>query len=344
MSMLIAVGVFCAIGPLNSNPDSGIAVVMLALFIALLLRHIAIRYTLVRKIIALTEQHMTSLVRRRVQLVQPDAYGKLQKDKWDRELNYFIVNHVKESISRNEYYILVRNKDIIANIIGSCVEDALPDLPVLQEFSEVKSPADFEIFCAEQLHRIGWTTRVTSRSWDQGSDVVTEKNGVRITIQCKLYQRPVGNKAVQEVTAARGYERAAYAAVVSNNRYTLAAEQLAFTNEILLLHYSDLQNLDAILGMDTTCAAISANDELHKLECRPSKSRNLDHVRREAVSRLIISPITTLGGLFDNAPANRKRRRMSTAEAALHSAARSAGKKVGRAILRGILGSISKSR
>jgi hypothetical protein len=55
-----------------------------------------------------------------------------------------------------------------------------------------------------------------------------------------------------------------------------------------------------------------------------------------------------LGGLFGSAPANGKRQRMSTAEAALRSAvqsaARSAGTQIGRAILRGVLGSISKSR
>jgi hypothetical protein len=35
--------------------------------------------------------------------------------------------------------------------------------------------------------------------------------------------------------------------VVSNNRFTAAAEQLAATNGILLLHYRDLKNLDALI-------------------------------------------------------------------------------------------------
>ena len=42
-------------------------------------------------------------------------------------------------------------------------------------------------------------------------------------------------------------ERADFGIVVSNNRYTDSAEQLAATNRILLLHYRDLQNLDEIL-------------------------------------------------------------------------------------------------
>jgi hypothetical protein len=39
---------------------------------------------------------------------------------------------------------------------------------------------------------------------------------------------------------------------VTNNRYTSAAEQLAATNGIFLLHYRDLRNLDAILPPRTT--------------------------------------------------------------------------------------------
>jgi restriction system protein len=57
----------------------------------------------------------------------------------------------------------------------------------------------------------------------------------------------VGNQAVQEIAAGKAHEQAYWAAVVTNNRYTSAAEQLAATNGILLLHYSDLPNLDAIL-------------------------------------------------------------------------------------------------
>src|ERR1700730_11505635 len=65
---------------------------------------------------------------------------------------------------------------------------------------------------------------------DQGVDVVAEKNGIRLVLQCKLYSRPVGNKAVQEAAAARAHEAADYGVVVSNNRYTQDAQQLASTN------------------------------------------------------------------------------------------------------------------
>jgi len=67
-------------------------------------------------------------------------------------------------------------------------------MPVLRTFSENMSPSDFEVFCAEELSRSGWAARVTTQSRDQGVDVVAEKAGIRVVLQCKLYSNPVGNK------------------------------------------------------------------------------------------------------------------------------------------------------
>ena len=86
-----------------------------------------------------------------------------------------------------------------------------------------------------------------ARPRPRGVDVVAERDGVRVVVQCKLYARPVGNKSVQEAAAARAHERADHGVVVTNNGYTAAAEQLASTNGIVLLHYSDLRNLHRLL-------------------------------------------------------------------------------------------------
>ncbi len=84
-------------------------------------------------------------------------------------------------------------------------------------------------------------------SRDQGVDIIAEKNRIRVVLQCKLYSRPVSNKSVQEAAAAKMHERAHYAAVVTNNRYTTSSEQLAATNGVLLLHYRDLAQLENML-------------------------------------------------------------------------------------------------
>ena len=52
---------------------------------------------------------------------------------------------------------------------------------------------------------LDWETFVTPQSGDQGADLIIEKYGLKFVVQCKFYSNPVGNKAVQEVIAAKGF-------------------------------------------------------------------------------------------------------------------------------------------
>jgi len=191
---------------------------------------------------------MAALIRRRAQLVQNDAYGNPKLDNWVKELGYFVANHVVGLLSFEERAELAANEAKIAALIDHTVKEAAAARPAFSSFSEDMSPAEFEAFCAEALRGAGWDARVTMQSRDQGVDVVAEKDGCRVVLQCKLYARPVGNKAVQETAAGRAYEQADYGAVVTNHKYTLAAEQLAATNGVLLLHYRDLPDLENLLA------------------------------------------------------------------------------------------------
>ncbi|PSH04101.1 MAG: restriction endonuclease [Acidobacteria bacterium] len=141
----------------------------------------------------------------------------------------------------------LRDRGIIVTLIENHIDSAMQNRPPFQTFSDDMTPSEFETFCAEELRRSGWNARVTIQSRDQGVDVIAEKHGVRVVLQCKLYSNPVGNKAVQEAAAGKAHEQAHHGVVVTNNRFTPAAEQLASTNEILLLHYRDLRDLDNLL-------------------------------------------------------------------------------------------------
>ena len=103
------------------------------------------------------------------------------------------------------------------------------------------NPIDYEIFCALQLQRAGWDTRTTVASGDQGADVIAEQGGKLLVVQCKLYSAPVGNDAVQQVHAAKTFQQAHLAVVVSNQPFTRSAKQLASTTGVYLLHHSELQ-------------------------------------------------------------------------------------------------------
>ncbi len=104
----------------------------------------------------------------------------------------------------------------------------------------VLTPLGFERHCAGVLARQGWRANLTAGTADQGVDVLARKGRVSVVIQCKLYSRPVGNAAVQEVLAGQAFMGATHAAVVSNQTYTRAARDLAGRTRVLLLSAEDL--------------------------------------------------------------------------------------------------------
>ncbi|MDP2779528.1 restriction endonuclease [Devosia sp.] len=127
------------------------------------------------------------------------------------------------------------------------------EAPILQQVERLRvayrdpsmSPIQFEKWCESALRWSGWSTAATKASGDQGADVVATKDGVKVVLQCKLYSRPVGNAAVQEIFAAKAHYGAAGAAVVSNQVYTPAAQQLARSCGVKLLHADDLMNFNS---------------------------------------------------------------------------------------------------
>jgi hypothetical protein len=141
------------------------------------------------------------------------------------------------------------------------------------------SPTAYEALCAKELRQNGWDARLTPTTGDQGVDIVAEKSGVRVVIQCKLYSASVGNTAVQEIVAAKAFERASYAVVVSNSPYTSAAQQLARVNDVFLLHHNDLSRLHTLLDFKTGAGTASA---------QPAQSQN--EMKAHSVIREVAVP------------------------------------------------------
>lgn len=105
---------------------------------------------------------------------------------------------------------------------------------------------EFEHWVAENLTKFGWSAKATQGSGDQGLDVIAEKNGVTVGIQCKLYSGNVGNKAVQEIISAKSFFDLDKAAVLTNAGYTKSARELALKADIELLHPEDISRFDSI--------------------------------------------------------------------------------------------------
>jgi restriction system protein len=206
-----------------------------------------LRQTTLEKADAMIQQHAGQLARRRAHLIRQDAYGKPILDKWRDEIVHFSVHHIRPSLTALEQSMFDRQRMEFVPLITARIGELVPNGPAFETFTTNMNPSEFEAFCAEQIQKAGWDARITQASRDQGVDVIAGKGDLRVVLQCKLYSNPVGNKAVQEIVAGRAHERANYGAVVTNTTYTTPAEELAATNGILLLHYSDLPQLDALL-------------------------------------------------------------------------------------------------
>ena len=100
--------------------------------------------------------------------------------------------------------------------------------------TDLMTGEQFEHFVAELFASMGYKTQVTQLSNDQGVDVIAEKGIEKIAIQAKCYSKPVGNRAVQEVTAGGRHYHATKFMVVTNNSFTREAVQLAKSNNVIL--------------------------------------------------------------------------------------------------------------
>lgn len=103
------------------------------------------------------------------------------------------------------------------------------------------TPLEFEQLCLSQMRLEGWVGKSTPATSDQGADVICDHGAIRAVIQCKLYDRPVGNSAVQEAISARIFYEANIAAVVTNASFTKSAIQLAAKAKVSLLQQSQLR-------------------------------------------------------------------------------------------------------
>jgi restriction system protein len=201
---------------------------------------------------AITTPHAEVLARKREMLTTRDDYGNTDDTRWKAELAYFHRSVVLRDLPAH-----LGSKLALAQSLDLAGETAFTDwfaahdplAAVTSRLSDARphpdiTPIEYEHWCSNALVRNGWTARATQASGDQGADVLAEKDGLRLVIQCKLYSQPVGNKAVQEAMAARQFYACDIAAVVSNQPYTRSARDLARTGNVALLHDSQLADFD----------------------------------------------------------------------------------------------------
>ena len=193
------------------------------------------------------------LARKKFQLSAKNDYGVVEQgrwyDEWDKYWRYILPGKCHgagvplDSIHRDIISELPdHSKKALGRAIHQMIEEAVAELKNTSRDLEGITPLGFEVLCVERLEAAGWDARITKNSGDQGADIVATFSDETLVVQCKLYGRPVGNKAVQEIAAARDHYRADYAAVVTNASFTRAAQDLAASTGVKLVTYVEMDS------------------------------------------------------------------------------------------------------
>lgn len=202
----------------------------------------------------LVAQHQYTLAQRKQICLTKDHYGLVNTKRWEQELDYFCKSILLATLKQENlaafwqpfHRRILQHIAHVTETILQQEQDRINQIPAdtaPQKFRANMDPLDYERLCAHLLCKAGWRAQATPPGADQGLDIMAEQDGVRLVVQCKLYNRPVGNKAVQEIFTARQHRQAHYAAVVSNAGYTRSARELAHATGVHLFHHSQLSTL-----------------------------------------------------------------------------------------------------
>lgn len=223
------------------------------------------------EMLPLITPHLSTLLKKRKRMLIKDDYGFIDDKNWQDELDYFlnraIIPHIKETrldAAVCERFLRVANNttdkdekeddflDVELQFVDRYIKlqiDGLLDFSIddgtLDKNTDISllDPIEYEHFCADLLKENGWNVQVTKASGDQGIDILAEKDGFLLALQCKKYSSPVGNKAVQEAHSGGTFYEANAFAVVSPVEYTSSARELANSLNVHLFHHDDLATL-----------------------------------------------------------------------------------------------------
>lgn len=182
------------------------------------------------------ETHKSALVAKRRRSVEKDEFGRTFTDRWRTTLRELFDDMIlPDLLIKNS-----QNRENKIDILDRLIEDAC-DESAADNNIEVMTGGEYENVCAQYFEYAGATVVRTPSSGDDGADlIVTTATPKRIAVQCKCQSSPVGNKAVQEVTASLKMHEANEGVVVSASGYTKSAIRTAEAHNVTLLHHDDI--------------------------------------------------------------------------------------------------------
>ena len=204
-------------------------------------------------------KHKTELASEREKLIKKGSFNEIILDDWKAKVDYFYYKvlipefsfPIDFSKNMADYHLSMYNHDFYPdptiNHYSIIDEIALKEQKKIQKmysYDPAMSGVDYEKLCGNMLKNKQWDIQYTQGSGDQGVDIIAKKASVIIAIQCKRHKKPVGNKAVQEVSAGKIFYRTTHAIVIASNGFTPSAIELANKTNVLLLNHNTLLNIE----------------------------------------------------------------------------------------------------
>ena len=174
------------------------------------------------------------------QNMKTDIQGNLEMAGVDKRIDKFLVSNgqVPQYLAWTHVVTTIASSEEI--IAFSLFDDARSQQPM------AANGIEFENYVCARLEEQGAVVSRTPKTGDFGVDLVVELHDLRYAVQCKDYRRPVGVKAVQEVSAGARHYRCDYGVVVSNGEFTDPARELAASLKIALLNVSEVEKFPRI--------------------------------------------------------------------------------------------------
>lgn len=174
-----------------------------------------------------------------------DKYGE---EDWGPSLDE-INEFIDRFFSNDDFDFFYRLRPLAALL--TYIEQKLEFEATKQSIALPLDGIEFEHWTANEISRQGWGVQVSQASGDQGVDVLARREGCSVAIQCKRYTQPIGNKAVQEVFAAKQFCSADHACVVGTGGFTRSARELAAATGVILIEAeAGLQSFSERFGFE----------------------------------------------------------------------------------------------
>lgn len=172
-----------------------------------------------------------------------NKYGDLDEKPALDEMEKFLDYAFEQDDFR--FYHLLQPLGPLVSHINNLIDDqsGVGDIP--------ENGIEFEHWCADNIKQQGWQVSVSSASGDQGVDVVAERSGTIIAVQCKRYSNPIGNKAVQEAFTGGQNVGAGHSCVVGTGGFTRAAVNIADKTGVKLLDAANIGVFSQEFGFES---------------------------------------------------------------------------------------------